>query len=68
MLETSLHAQFLIPMAVSLGFGVVFATVITLVLIPCSLLVAEDCGRVIAAIKSWYLRPFRAGEKEAPAV
>ncbi|MDG2170760.1 MAG: efflux RND transporter permease subunit [Opitutales bacterium] len=68
MLETSLHAQFLIPMAVSLGFGVVFATVITLFLIPCSLLVAEDCGRVIAAIKSWYLRPFRAGEKEAPAV
>jgi multidrug efflux pump subunit AcrB len=68
MLEASLHAQFLIPMAVSLGFGVVFATVITLFLIPCSLLVAEDCGRVIAAIKSWYLRPFRAGEKEAPAV
>ena len=37
MLETSRHAQSLIPMAVSLGFGVAFATVITLNLIPCSL-------------------------------
>ena len=68
MLETSLQAQFLIPMAVSLGFGVVFATVITLYLIPCSLLVAEDCSRVLAAIKSWYLRPFRPAGKEAAPV
>lgn len=69
MLETSLHAQFLIPMAVSLGFGVVFATVITLYLIPCSLLVAEDCSRVLAAIKSWYVRPFRnRGEEVSSAV
>ena len=44
MLETSLQAQFLIPMAVSLGFGVVFVTVITLFLIPCSLLVSDDLG------------------------
>ena len=34
-LERSLQAQFLIPMAISLGFGVVFATLITLLLIPC---------------------------------
>jgi multidrug efflux pump subunit AcrB len=34
-LETSLQARFLIPMAISLGFGVVFATAITLVLVPC---------------------------------
>ncbi len=32
--ETSFQAQFLIPMAVSLGFGILFATTITLVLIP----------------------------------
>jgi hypothetical protein len=34
LLEKSLQARFLIPMAVSLGFGVVFATIITLMLIP----------------------------------
>ncbi|WP_052248797.1 efflux RND transporter permease subunit [Leisingera sp. ANG-Vp] len=33
-LETSEQAQFLIPMAVSLAFGVLFATLITLILIP----------------------------------
>ncbi len=68
MLETSLHAQFLIPMAVSLGFGVVFATVITLYLIPCSLLVAEDCGTVLSHMKQWYFRPFRNRGEEASQV
>jgi len=34
MLETSLQAQFLIPMAVSISFGLMFATVVVLVLIP----------------------------------
>lgn len=34
MLEQSLQAQFVIPMAVSLAFGIVFATVITLFLVP----------------------------------
>ena len=65
MLETSLQAQFLIPMAVSLGFGVVFATAITLYLIPCSLVVAEDCSRVLSSIKNWYFRPFRDVKEEA---
>jgi multidrug efflux pump subunit AcrB len=32
--ETSLQAQFLIPMAVSLAFGILFATVITLIIVP----------------------------------
>lgn len=58
MMETSLQAQFLIPMAVSLGYGVVFATVITLFLIPCSLLVAEDCLRLCRRGWKWYMRPF----------
>ena len=34
LLEKSLQAQFLIPMAISLGFGVLFATLITLILVP----------------------------------
>jgi len=62
MLERSLQAQFLIPMAVSLGFGVVFATAITLYLVPCALLMAEDAGEGLKRLKSWYFRPFRAAE------
>ena len=62
MLETSLQAQFLIPMAVSLGFGVVFATVITLFLIPCSLLVSDDLGTMVSTAKKWYWEPFKSEE------
>jgi len=40
--ETSRQARFLIPMAVSLGFGVLFATMITLALVPCIYLIVED--------------------------
>lgn len=45
MLEDSLQAQFLIPMAVSLAFGVAFATLITLFLIPAALLATDDLVR-----------------------
>ncbi|MGB6411521.1 MAG: efflux RND transporter permease subunit, partial [Candidatus Deferrimicrobiaceae bacterium] len=41
-LETSVQAQFLIPMAISLGFGILFATGITLLLIPCLYMMLED--------------------------
>ena len=40
--ETSRQARFMIPMAISLGFGIVFATIITLVLVPCLYLIIED--------------------------
>ena len=40
--ETSMQAQFLIPAAASLGYGILFATAITLVLIPALLLIYED--------------------------
>lgn len=40
--EQSTQAQFLIPMAVSLGFGILFATLITLLLVPVNYLVIED--------------------------
>ena len=42
MLETSMQAKMVIPMAVSLSFGVMFATVVTLVMIPALYLVIED--------------------------
>ncbi len=40
--ETSRQARFLIPMAISLGFGVLFATMITLFLVPCLYVILED--------------------------
>lgn len=51
LLETSLQAQIVIPMAVSLAFGVLFATVITLILIPCQYVALEDLKRIIKRIK-----------------
>ena len=47
MLERSFDAAFLVPMAVSLAFGVLFATGITLVLVPTAYLILEDVGRVL---------------------
>jgi len=49
MLETSMQAQMVIPMAVSLAFGVLFATVVTLVLIPCLYIAIEDLKRIIGS-------------------
>jgi len=42
MIERSIQAKFIIPMAISLGFGVLFATSITLLLIPCLYMTLED--------------------------
>ncbi|MFT6435979.1 MAG: multidrug efflux pump subunit AcrB [Candidatus Azotimanducaceae bacterium] len=42
LVEKSTTAQFLIPMGISLGFGILFATLITLILIPVNMLVAHD--------------------------
>ena len=50
-METSLQAKIVIPMAVSLAFGVLFATVITLILIPCQYVALEDTKRLIAKMR-----------------
>ena len=42
MLETSVQAQFIVPMGVALAFGVAFSTVVTLILIPALYLMLED--------------------------
>jgi multidrug efflux pump subunit AcrB len=42
LLETTVQAQFVLPMAVSLAFGIVFATVISLLVVPCLYLVLDD--------------------------
>jgi len=54
--ETDLQAKFLIPMAISLGFGILFATAITLILVPSIYLVLEDLKSLILrpdVIKKW---------------
>ena len=45
-LEQDVQAQFLVPMAVSLAAGVAFATLLTLLLIPCLLLILNDLRRI----------------------
>ncbi|MCK4621188.1 MAG: efflux RND transporter permease subunit [Desulfuromonadales bacterium] len=45
-LETSVQAQFLVPMAISLGFGILFGTGIILLLIPALYLILEDVRRL----------------------
>jgi multidrug efflux pump subunit AcrB len=45
--ETSRQARFLIPMAISLGYGILFATVITLILVPSLYLIVEDIQQLI---------------------
>ncbi|MFT7140110.1 MAG: putative RND superfamily exporter protein [Sulfitobacter sp.] len=42
MFETTTSAQFLIPMAVSLATGIVFASVIILFLVPALVMIRED--------------------------
>jgi multidrug efflux pump subunit AcrB len=48
--ETSVQAQFVIPMALSLSFGILFASTITLLLIPCLYLVVERNHRFVSGI------------------
>lgn len=51
MFETSLQAKFVIPMAVALGFAVLFATLLTLILVPCLYLMLEDIKGIFARLK-----------------
>lgn len=47
LLETSLQAQIVVPMALSLAFGIIFATVITLFMVPCLYLVGADIRNLL---------------------
>lgn len=49
LLEESTTAQFLIPMGISLGFGILFATAITLILVPTNILIGDDVRRFFSA-------------------
>ena len=52
MLETSLQAQFLIPMAISLAFGVLFSTFTTLLLTPALYRIGEDLRLLVRGAHS----------------
>jgi multidrug efflux pump subunit AcrB len=50
MFETSLQAKFVIPMAVALGFSVMYATLVTLLLVPCLYLILEDLKAMFVSL------------------
>ena len=52
--ETSAQAQFLIPAAVALGYGILFATVITLILIPVLVAIQHDVLERFTNIRGWF--------------
>jgi multidrug efflux pump subunit AcrB len=49
MSETSIQAKFLVPMALSLGYGILFATLITLLLTPSLYLILEDIRKYVVS-------------------
>jgi multidrug efflux pump subunit AcrB len=58
-LERSVPLQMMIPMAISLAFGVLLSTVVTLVIVPCEYLIADDLLRFLrrrARAGSWWSR------------
>ena len=61
MFESSPQAQAIIPTAISIGYGIIFATVITLFLIPALYMLQEDFFRRMSQLKNWLLyRPSEA--------
>jgi multidrug efflux pump subunit AcrB len=52
MLNKSVQAQFLVPMAISLAFGVMFATVVTLLVVPAAYLILDDLRRLFSRSKA----------------
>lgn len=48
-METSLQAYHLVPMAISLGFGILFSTSIMLVVVPCLYMALDDVQRWMGA-------------------
>ena len=55
--ETSRQARFLIPMAISLGFGILFTAFITLLLVPALYLIVEDLRQLFSPGQAVPIRP-----------
>ena len=45
LMDQTSSARFLVPMAISLGFGILFATLITLILVPTNMIIADDVAQ-----------------------
>jgi multidrug efflux pump subunit AcrB len=60
-METSIQSEFVKPMAISIAFGVIFATVVTLILVPVLYHIAKD-------LENWVMGTSRANpDSAAPA-
>ena len=66
--ETDMQAKFLIPMAVSLGFGVMFATAITLVLVPAIYVALEDIKNLLLNLIGWTPRDENEPAEISPSI
>ncbi|NDW20900.1 efflux RND transporter permease subunit [Alteromonas hispanica] len=62
MFETSLQAAFVVPMAAALGFAVLYATLVTLILVPCLYLILLDLRKPFTWIKSKLVKSTTGGE------
>ncbi|MFG7350694.1 efflux RND transporter permease subunit [Shewanella oncorhynchi] len=56
-LERSLQAQIVIPMATSLAFGILFSTVVTLILVPLLYIILDDVKRTSSRFFNWWWQP-----------
>lgn len=56
-MEKSLQAKIVIPMATSLAFGILFSTVVTLILVPVLYIILDDIKRVLKRFYLWWWRP-----------
>ena len=65
MLERSLQAEFLKPMAISVSYGLLFATVLTLVLLPAYLVIFNYIRR---GLRWWWYGEFPSAEEVEPAI
>lgn len=64
MFEKSTQAQFIIPMGISLGWGIMFATAVTLILVPINYLFLEDLKTACAHYWNWQLGKKQPSRKE----
>ncbi len=55
--DTSTQGQFLIPMVTSIGFGVLFGSLLTLFLVPCNYMILEDIKSIFRSDKSETKKP-----------
>jgi multidrug efflux pump subunit AcrB len=64
MFEKSVQAQFLVPMAIALAYGVMFSTVVTLVFVPSGYLILDDLKRAVLGVGRLYsgAEPKAAGD------